>query len=409
MTAQLDRRGMSVLAFAHVVDDVNQSALPALLPFLILDRHLTYAAAAGLMLFASLSSSLVQPLVGHLSDRRSMPWLIALGVFLAGAGFAFAGTMPTYLGIAACVAISGFGIAMFHPEAARFANYVAGARKASGMRWFAVGGNVGFALGPLLMTPALLAFGLRGTLVMFVPALLTGALVLWELPRLRGFVPSAAERRFVAGADNWSAFGRLTVYVVLRSMAYIGLVAFTPLAFIALLHASTSVANGALSLLLFSGAFGTIVGGRMADRVGRRAMMIGSALVSAPLLGLVLLAMNAHAPLFAIYALVAALGFTLVASQTAFVVLGQEFLPNRIGIASGVTLGLAISLGGAFSPVLGAIADRFGIGATLEAIVALLLLAVVAGCTLPRRPRGVPVHAATERPTEIAELEPAPA
>jgi FSR family fosmidomycin resistance protein-like MFS transporter len=147
----------------------------------------------------------------------------------------------------------------------------------------------------------------------------------------------------------------------------------------------------------------------MADRVGRRAMMIGSALISAPLLGLLLLAMNAQAPLLAICALVAALGFTLVASQTAFVVLGQEFLPNRIGIASGVTLGLAISLGGAFSPVLGAIADRFGIGATLEAIIGLLLLAVVAGCTLPRRPRGVPAHAATERPTEIAELEPAPA
>jgi MFS transporter, FSR family, fosmidomycin resistance protein len=383
MTAQLDRRGMSVLALAHVVDDVNQSALPALLPFLIAERHLTYAAAAGLMLFASLSSSLVQPLIGHLSDRRSMPWLIALGVFLAGAGFAFAGTMPSYAGIAACVGVSGFGIAMFHPEAARFANYVAGARKASGMRWFALGGNVGFALGPLLMTPALLAFGLRGTLVMLLPATLLGGLVLHELPRLRAFVPSAEARRAKPGSDDWSAFARLSVYVVLRSMAYIGLVAFTPLAFIALAHTGKSVANGALSLLLFAGACGTIVGGRLADRVGRRTIMVASMLVSAPLLWVLFLALDMRAPLVAIFGLVIALGFCLVSSQTAMVVLGQEYLPNRIGIASGVTLGLAVSLGGAFSPVLGAIADRYGLGATLQSIVGLLALAAVAGLALP--------------------------
>ncbi len=394
---------MSVLSIAHVLDDVNQSALPALLPFLIAERHLSYAAAAGLMLFASLSSSIVQPLIGHLADRRSMPWLIALGVFLAGAGFAFSGVVPTYASIALCVGVSGFGIAMFHPEAARFANYVAGAKKATGMRWFALGGNVGFALGPLLMTPALVAFGPPGTLVMIVPAALAAIGVLVELPRLKTFAPARAAARGSAGIDDWSAFGRLTAYVVVRSMAYIGMVAFTPLVFVDVMHADKTVANAALSAFLIAGAAGTIVGGRLADRVGRRAMLLGSVAASAPLLWLLSFAAGAHAPVLLAIGILCLLGFALVASQTAFVVLGQEYLPNRLGIASGVTLGLAISLGGAFSPVLGAIGDRYGLLAVLDAIVVLLLLALAAGLTLPRSAkRAMPVNVAAEIPAAPA-------
>jgi FSR family fosmidomycin resistance protein-like MFS transporter len=399
---ELDRRGMSVLSLAHVVDDINQSALPALLPFLIAGRHLSYTAAAGLMLFASLSSSIVQPAIGHLSDRRSMPWLIALGVLLAGGGFALAGTMPSYFLIALCVGVSGFGIAMFHPEAARFANYVAGAKKATGMRWFAVGGNVGFALGPLVMTPALLAFGPSGTLVMIVPAVLMAIAVLVELPRLQTFAPPRSVARISLGRDDWSAFGRLTAYVSLRSMAYIGMVAFTPLVFIDVLHTNAGTANTALSAFLIAGAFGTIVGGRLADRVGRRAMLLGSVALSAPLLWLLSIAANAHVSVLLAAALLCALGFTLVASQTAFVVLGQEYLPNRLGIASGVTLGLAISLGGAFSPVLGWIGDHHGLVAVLDAIVVLLLLALAAGLTLPRTARRATLSA-------VPEIQAAPA
>jgi len=205
------------------------------------------------------------------------------------------------------------------------------------------------------------------------------------------------------GRDDWSAFGRLTAYVVVRSMAYIGLVAFTPLLFVDVLHAGPSLANVALSAFLIAGAFGTIVGGRLADRVGRRAMLIGSVGVSAPLLWLLALAAGAHVALPLALVLLCVLGFTLVASQTAFVVLGQEYLPNRLGIASGVTLGLAISLGGAFSPVLGSIADHFGLIAVLDAIVVLLLLALVAGLALPRTVRvAKPLSATAEIPVAPA-------
>ena len=383
----MDRRGMGVLGLAHVVDDINQSALPALLPFLIAERGLSYTAAAGLMLFASLASSVVQPAVGYLSDRRSMPWLIAGGVFLAGAGFALCGAMPSYWLIVLCVAFSGLGIAAFHPEAARFANYVAGAKKATGMRWFAVGGNVGFALGPLLLTPLLVAFGPPGTLFMLIPATLAAALVLWEIPRLRGFVPQRPRVKSAGGKDRWGPFGVLTAYVVLRSMAYIGLVAFVPLYFIAELHVSKPLANIALTIFLSAGAAGTIVGGRLADKLGRRTMLLGSMLATAPLLaGFLVLTHALPAYVFGVLG-IALVGFAIVASQTAFVVLGQEYLPNRLGIASGVTLGLAISLGGAGTPVLGLIGDHLGLPAVFEAVIALLVLASLTALFLPRGER----------------------
>ena len=152
---------MAVLSLAHVFDDINQSFLPALLPFLVLQRGFTNEKAAFLMLAASVASSVVQPAIGYLADRRSIPWLIPIGMFFAAAGVAVAGVMPSYVGIIVVVTISGIGVAAFHPEAARYANYVSGVKKATGMSFFAVGGNVGFALGPILATPLLIAFGPR--------------------------------------------------------------------------------------------------------------------------------------------------------------------------------------------------------------------------------------------------------
>jgi FSR family fosmidomycin resistance protein-like MFS transporter len=384
-SGELDGRGMTVLALAHLFDDVNQSALPALLPFLIAERGFSYTTAASLILFASISSSVVQPAIGALADRRSMPWLIALGLFLAGGGLALAGAMPSYRLIVACVLVSGLGIAIFHPEAARFANFVAGRQKATGMRWFSVGGNLGFALGPLLLTPLVLLFGLRGTLVLFVPVAIMAVFVLRELPRLHTFVPPKHSAVAGLGADRWGPFALLTGAVVVRSTAYIGMVAFVPLYFIGVLHASPSTGNAALTIFLVAGAAGTVYGGRLADRVGRKRTFVLATFAAVPLLG-VFLAVTARFPNIPLaVALLSLVGFAVVASQTAFVVLGQEYLPRHIGIASGVTLGLAISLGGVGTPILGHIADTHGLPAALEAIVGLLFIAACIALTLPGR------------------------
>jgi FSR family fosmidomycin resistance protein-like MFS transporter len=390
---RLDVRSMALLAIAHVADDINQSFVPALLPYLIVSRGLSYTTAGSLVLAQALSSSVIQPAIGHLADRRSMPWLIGVGLFLAGGGVATIGFAPTLPLLWLGALISGIGVACFHPEAARFANYVSGAKKASGMRWFAAGGNVGFATGPLFATAAVAAFGLHGTLAAAVPVAIVGTIVLLELPRLRTFVPAHATSRSGQGTDDWTAFGKLTAFVIARSMAYFGFVAFVPLYVVEVLHASPAVGDSLLTLFLLCGVGGTLSGGPVADRFGRRAVLIVSTLAAA-VMTVILVATTHGGNLLLAIPLLMVTGFVFVASQAAFIVLGQEFLPNRLGLASGVTVGIAVSLGGGFAPVLGMIADAHGVAATILATAGLSLLAALVALTLPPERRRIVAAAA---------------
>src|SRR5436305_4087407 len=172
MAPRLDRRGMAVVSAGHMFTDMSQGAVPALLPFLKSEMHLSYAALSALVLAATISSSVIQPIFGRYSDRRSLPQLMPLGVLFGGLGIAAAGVAPSYGLLFLAIVVSGLGVAAFHPEGSRFANYLSGAKRASGMSLFSVGGNVGFALGPLVVTPLLLAFGLHGTLFLAIPATL---------------------------------------------------------------------------------------------------------------------------------------------------------------------------------------------------------------------------------------------
>lgn len=377
---------MGLLALAHVAADLNQSFLPALLPALVLQRHLSLAAAGSLVLAQAISSSLIQPLVGHLADRRPLPWLIVVGLLLAGGGMALVGVAGPFWMLMLAALVSGVGVAAFHPEGARLANLVAGQKKATGMRWFAVGGNIGFALGPLVATAALTLWGMHGTLVVFIPAVIAAGAVALELPRLQASCRDAAFGAPIPAHDDWGSFAKLTFFVGLRSTVYLAMVAFTPLIFVRSLGASPAVGNFALSAYLIAAACGTMVGGPLADRFGRRTMLLAST-------GIASLFVVAYASGVERGALVAsvlsviAVGFVLAMSQTAFIVLGQEYLPNHIGTASGVTLGLAISLGGSASPLLGRIADAHGLAAVLLTTAVLLIGALIVGLTLPTRTR----------------------
>jgi FSR family fosmidomycin resistance protein-like MFS transporter len=374
---------MALLATAHLADDVNQSFIPALLPYLILERHLSHQTAGTLVLCQAMSSSVIQPAIGHLADRRSMPWLIAVGLLLAGGGVAALGVLPTMPLLFLAALISGIGVAMFHPEAARFANWVAGDQKASGMRWFTVGGNLGFAVGPAFATAAISLWGLHGTIAAGIPVALVAGVVLLELRRLSAFIPNHVKQRKSAGTDDWASFGKLSAFVIVRSMAYLGSVAFLPLYFVEVLHTSPAVGDAALVAYLLSGAAGTIAGGPIADRFGRKPVMLWSTGLTAVLFAVFVASTRGGGPLWLALALIVVTGFVLVASQASFVVLGQEYLPNRVGLASGVTLGLAVSLGGGLSPVLGAIADAHGVGASLLTIATLALAGTLIAFSLP--------------------------
>src|SRR5437588_131054 len=189
MRAGIDKRAMTLLASGHLGTDFANGALPALLPFLVDRFGLTSTLAATLMLASTVSSSLVQPLFGLWSDRRGALWLLPLGVGLAGVGIALAADAPGYWSCLVLVVLSGIGVAAYHPEGSKFAAYTSGRRRASGMSAFSVGGNLGFALGPIVATPLVLAFGLRGGLVLALPGLAIAGALVGGTRFLRTFVP----------------------------------------------------------------------------------------------------------------------------------------------------------------------------------------------------------------------------
>src|SRR5215211_3847687 len=225
MRKGVDKRAMAALSVGHLFTDVNQGAVAALIPFLVAERGLSLAAAGTLVLAATLSSSIVQPLFGFFSDRTPLPALMPLGVMVGGAGIALVGVAPNYLLILICTVLSGLGVAAFHPESARFASYVSGARRARGMSFFSVGGNAGFALGPVISTPLVLVFGLPGTLFLALPALLMGLVLFYEVPRLLSFRPEAEEAAGEEGAEepeHWGPFVRMVGAVAARSFVFLG-------------------------------------------------------------------------------------------------------------------------------------------------------------------------------------------
>jgi FSR family fosmidomycin resistance protein-like MFS transporter len=375
------QRSIVLLSAAHLFDDLNQGVVPALLPFFIAERGFSIAAAAGLVLAANAASSVLQPIFGQLADRRSVPWLVPTGLLFAGLGVALAGLAPTYALVLCAVAVSGIGVAAFHPEAARQVHGLSGERRATAMSLFAVGGSLGFAVGPALATPIQIALGLRGTVLLVLPALGMAAVLFWGgrrgVPGNPGRIRASAE---VSAGDRWAPFTRLTAAVICRAMVFSGLNIFVPLYWIRVFGLSKAAGATALTVMLSAGVAGTLAGGWLADRIGRRVVVSGSLVALFPLLLAFVAFSNATASLL----LLVPIGLALCAPFSVMTVMGQEYLPGRVGTASGVTIGLAVTLGGLTAPVLGRIADLHGVRAAVSALVVVPLVGAAVALTLPR-------------------------
>lgn len=383
----IDRGGLALLSCSHAVDDLYQSAVPAILPFLVLERGYSYAATAGITFAATMVSSVAQPAFGLMADRRSLPWLPPLSLLIAGGGIALVGLGSSYWWAWAVIAFSGLGIAAYHPSAARAARIVVG-HSAQGMSWFAVGGNIGLALGPIIVTPLLLHFGLRGTPLLFLPALIMATVLLVAMrgapARIGASAPAAAR---AGGAtdrvDDWRSFSWLTGLVVLRSIGYFGLATMLALYVIGRFHTAESAGSAALTTMLVAGACAAVPGGWLADRWGRIPVIrLGYSLLIPALLLLL------WAPVAPVAILAAALlGIALYLPFAVQTTLGQDYLPNRLGTASGVTLGLAIAAGGMFAPVFGVIGDHYGLHAAIACLLAVPPLAWLISFRLPETRR----------------------
>jgi FSR family fosmidomycin resistance protein-like MFS transporter len=364
-------RGIALVASSHVVDDLYQGIVPALLPFFVAERQYSYAAISGITLAATVLSSVAQPLFGVWTDKRARRWLIGGGISLAAVGVVLAGYMPNYPLTWIVIALSGLGIAAFHPEAARAARQAAG-RSNTGMSIFALGGNTGYALGSFVATPVLLAFGLRGTVLLLVPAVvMVGILARYLTPTLERPTSRGTRPALPTGRDNWPAFLTLTVIVVIRSILFFGFTSFVALYFINHLGTSQATGGAALTTFLVCGALGTLLGGWLGDRFHPLIPIRAGFVLSVPALAGVLWVDSVPIA----FLLTAAAGVAMYLPFSVFVLLGQDYLPNRIGTASGMTVGLGASIGGLANPLIGWLADA----TTLRtALVTLLVLPVIA-------------------------------
>lgn len=389
MSSAVDRRGIGALAVGHLASDFCQGCVPALLPFLIRDRGYSYAAAGGLFLIASLGSSLIQPVLGHHADQIASGWLMPAGALLGGVGIALAGVLESYWACAAGLLVGGVGVAAFHPEGARFASYVSGDRRATGMSLFSVGGNAGFALGPIAVTACVGIGGLGTTPFLFLIPLTAALVLTTQMPYLERFRPALVARHERGGADDdWSSFSLAAGVSVARTGAAFGLQAFIPSYFLAELSSSAEVGEAVVSAMLVAGAVGTLVGGRSADRRGDRVTMVWSLALFA-----LLCAALPVVPLAGVVVLIVACGLVMDASYSPTVVLAQGFLARRVGLASGITLGLSVGAGALCVWLLGLLADAAGLRAALVAITGLAVCAWALALALPReavRPRSAP-------------------
>lgn len=379
------------MAAGHLFCDMNSGILPALLPYLIFAYDFTYTAAAALIFAANIVSSVSQPFIGIYSDIISKKWMVPLGLILGSSGLAVIGFLDNYWAIFAAIMVSGLGTALFHPEAAKTVTLNAGKNKASDMSIFSLGGTLGFALGPIVATVTLMLWDLQGLIILIIPSLIM-SLIIWKVtsePAGQKTPVFSAATGQVLPQDQWKPFSLLSVVLITRSIVFISLNTFIPLFWITIILQSNESGNTLLSIFLISTSAGTLFGGRIADSLGYLNVIRYSFIGVVPVLFILSVTES-----FALSALmIIAAGFLIFMPYSSLVVLGQQYLPNRVGLASGVTLGLSVSAGGVFAPVLGKIADMYGVSAVMTVIFSVAVIALIFTLMLSRMHKQLKLNA----------------
>lgn len=351
------KRPIVLILLSHAVVDSCQNILPVVLP-LLRDRFgLSYSQVGLAAALLTISSSLIQPIFGWMSDRWGTQWFLPAGILWTGMLMGSVGLVPAYWILLLVLVLTGVGTAAFHPVAAMAAAHAAGNQRGLGMSFFSVGGNLGFALGPILTTGILLlGFGLEGTTLLIFPGLAAAGLVhVYRREIEVPFVGAKERQRRERTPIPWPKLSALSALITLRSWGYSGLIIFLPL-FLREEGIELSVAGRALFVFLFFGALGGMLGGHLSDRVGRQ-LVIAVSLLTFPLLMAAALATSGPPR----WILLAVAGMALLASFSVTVVFAQELLPQHLGLASGLTLGLAFGAGGLGVGMSGLMADLLGL------------------------------------------------
>jgi FSR family fosmidomycin resistance protein-like MFS transporter len=355
------------ISASHLLNDVIQALLPAIYPILKDQYSLTFKQIGFITLTFQVTASLLQPLVGYVTDKRSMPYSLSVGMGLTMLGLISLSRAEHYYSILLSAALVGSGSAIFHPEASRIAHMAAGRQRGLAQSLFQVGGNAGSSLGPLLAAWFVVPHG-QHALAWFSLVAMVGVGLLWRVGQWQAQNFHRLHRKPASAALNAGArsapsgarvAGALTVLVVLIFSKYIYLVSLTNYYTFYLIHrfgVSVQSSQYFLFLFLFAVAAGTIIGGPVGDRIGRKRVIWVSILGAAPFA-----LWLPHAGLWLTAALSIVIGLILASAFSAILVYAQELMPGKVGMIAGLFFGLAFGFAGIGAAGLGALADRIGI------------------------------------------------
>lgn len=371
------------LSFAHLLNDAMQSLIPSIYPLIKKNYHLDFSQIGLITLTYQLTASLLQPLVGHFTDRRPQPYSLALGMCFTLMGLIPLSMAGSFHAVLVSVALVGMGSSVFHPESSRMARLASGGHHGTAQSLFQVGGNTGAAIGPLLAAAIVVPFGQRYLLWFCVLACI-GIGVLWRVGRwYQTHHLSVKTRNTINRPTTQPGLSRLQIgfslfillclifskYFYLASMNN-----YLTFYLMAKFHISIQHAQVYLFIFLFAVAAGTMIGGPVGDRIGRKYVIWISILGVAPFTLLL-----PYANLFWTAILSMLIGLILSSAFSAIIVYAQELLPGKVGMISGLFFGLAFGMGGIGSAVLGELADRTSIFYVYHVCSFLPLIGLLAG------------------------------
>jgi FSR family fosmidomycin resistance protein-like MFS transporter len=385
-----------LISLSHVITDLSSGALPILLPFFKSAFGLSYAQVGIIVLTQNFTSSIIQPLFGYITDRLSLSWLTPLSLLLAGIGTAATGLATSYQMLLMIVVITGLGVAAFHPQSAKDVHTVSDVSvRGQSMAVYSLGGNLGQACGSIFMMALLTLPGsMSNTLYFCLPAVVLSILLWMNLGQIsaKSDMPSTLKGKETNRVPfPYAKTGILLSYIFLRTSISAGLITYIPLYYVDFLGGSHLYASYLISGYLLSGVLGTYAGGILGDKFGRKTVIIGSMLLTFPLLSLF-----KYTTGFWTLALVVAIGFVYISSFSSTIVLAQEMMPGHEALAASLTTGLSIGLSGIAVTLLGYIADHSGIPSVFTVIALIPIAAFSLAFFLPGRffQRDNPVAAA---------------
>jgi FSR family fosmidomycin resistance protein-like MFS transporter len=374
--------GVALLAGSHAINDSYAFVLPALLPVLLPGLGISLSVAGVLVMIQQITSSFVQPLLGHAADRaHGGRWMSWTGILLCGLSASALGLVSGFPILAVLMFLNGLGTALWHPVSAGLVSVSAPPdRRGLWMSVYISAGNFGLGLGPLMVGLVVSQTGLGGTWILAIPALICGLLV-WRFAPVRpASIRPTQDSLWTILKRHRRILGGLISVIAMRSWAVTAFQTFLPL-YAAGRGANSLEAAQTLTVYLVAGATGGLVGGAIADRLGRDRVIIGSMLLSAPF-SLALAFQNEIGPMFWICAAMS--GFLLNGSFVVLTVRGQESVPGSVSMMSGMMLGLSIGLGALIVAPMAAMAEQVGLA---PMIVFSALLAPVGALLMTRVPK----------------------